>query len=85
MTKTFDQLIDHADSNLNDANEHDTDDGCKTFALLTISYTLIAIAQELHRMNDSRELEEARVERLSDPISGKTETMVDTPVDDLGY
>ena len=72
MTKTFDQLIDLANNNLDSAEQAEFEDST-VYSNLAKGYALIAIAQELHRMNDSRELEEAKIERLPKNISGKLE------------
>ena len=71
--RTFEQLIDDADSLANRSLAADIDNAPAT-AQAAIAYALIAIAQELHRMNDSRELEEEhqeleqiRKDALADP------------------
>ena len=52
MTKTFDQLIELAKTNLDQAEECDSFDTSNTYTQLAIPYALIAIAQELHEMNN---------------------------------
>ena len=53
MNFTFDQLLDLADSNLQRAEEFDIEHSA-AYASLAIGYALIAIAQELHRMNSDK-------------------------------
>jgi hypothetical protein len=60
MTKTFDQLIDLANTNLDQAEESDFEDS-SVYANLAEVYALIAIAQELHQTN---ELANIVIERL---------------------
>ena len=73
MIKTFDQLIDLANTNLDQAEEAEFEDST-VYSNLAEGYVLIAIAQELRRMNDNRELAEAlteaRRERMANLAAG---------------
>lgn len=72
MTKTFEALIGMASTNLEQAEQADFEDST-VYSNLASGYALIAIAQELHRMNERKaneieqrlDLSEARVERLA--------------------
>ena len=72
MTFEFEQLMEWARINIDRAESLDVEYSA-AYVNISMAYTLIAIAQELHRMNDSRELEEAKIERLPKNISGKLE------------
>ena len=67
--RSFDRLINDAESLTEKSMDIDINDS-PAYSQIAISYALIAIAQELHRMNeradiekDRQELEEARKDR----------------------
>ena len=64
MILTFERLIDNAMTSLDRAGGDVDSDFSGRLIQQSIAYSMIAIAQELHRMNDNQELTEARFVRL---------------------
>ena len=68
MTKTFDQLIDLANNNLDSAEQAEFEDST-VYSNLAKGYAMIAIAQELHRMNERGDIEAGRQELVRELMS----------------
>ena len=56
MIRTFDQLLNLANNNLQQAGKFDIEHSA-AYVNISMAYSLLAIAQELHRRNDNQKLD----------------------------
>ena len=66
MNQTYDRLIDNAMTNLDRAGGDVDRDFSGRLTQQSIAYAMIAIAQELHKMNERAEIEIERKDRLQE-------------------